>query len=144
MTNFISWNMSEALARTKKVRAGHRSSATRLMHQLDGEYEIDDGPTLNRLMQCKLSLNEKLDRLHTLDEEILALVEDEGIADEIEQADQFKERIQQVVFRVEHEINVKKSSTVALFWLASYMTDCSQNTDLKYNRIRNFQYLHLV
>ena len=104
--------MSEALARTKKVRAGHRSSATRLMHQLDGKYEIENGPTLNRLMQCKLSLNEKLDRLRALDEEILALVEDEGIADEIEQADQFKEQIQQVVFRVEHEINVKKSNTI--------------------------------
>jgi len=55
--------MSEALARTKKVRAGHRLSTTRLMHQLAGEYEIDDGPTLDRLMQCKVSLNEKLAKL---------------------------------------------------------------------------------
>ena len=28
--------------------------------------------------------------------------------------------------------------TVALFWSASYMTGC------RYNRIRNFNYLHLV
>ena len=75
--------MSEALARTKKVRAGHRSSATRLMHQLEGEYEIENGPTLDRLMQCKVSLNEKLDKLRELDEQILALVEEENIASEI-------------------------------------------------------------
>ena len=31
--------------------------------------------------------------------------------------------------------------TVALFWSA--MTGCSQNRDLRYNRIRNFHYLHL-
>ena len=27
---------------------------------------------------------------------------------------------------------------LALFWLTSYMTDCSQNRDLKYNRIKIF------
>ena len=86
--------MSEALARIKKVRAGNRSSAARLMHQLD---EIEAGPTLNRLMQCKVSLNEKLDKLRDLDEKILTLVEDDDIENEIEQADQFKERIQQAV-----------------------------------------------
>jgi len=62
--------MSEALARIKKVRAGNRSSATRLMHQLEGEYEIEAGPTFDRLMQCKVSLNEKLDKLRELDEQI--------------------------------------------------------------------------
>ena len=104
--------MSEALARTKKVRAGHRSSATRLMHQLEGEYEIEDGPTLDRLMQCKVSLNEKLDKLRELDEQILALVEDDGIESEIEQADQFNKRIQQAEIHVEHKISARESSTV--------------------------------
>ena len=100
--------MSEALARNKKVRAGHRSSAARLLRQLEGEYEIDDGPTLDRLMQCKLSLNQKLDKIRELDEEILALVDDDGIENEIEQADQFKERIQQATIRVEHKISARE------------------------------------
>ena len=103
--------MSEALARPKKVRAGHRSSATRLMRQLEGEYGIDGGPTLTRLMQCKLSLNEKLDRLRELNQEILALVEDDEIESEIEQADQFTERIQQAVIRLEHKINEREPSS---------------------------------
>ena len=104
--------MSEALARNKKVRAGHRSSATRLLRQLEGEYEIDDGPTLDRLMQCKLSLNQKLDKIRELDEEILALVDDDGIENEIEQADQFKERIQQATIRVEHKISAREQPSV--------------------------------
>ena len=42
-------------------------------------------------MQCKLLLTEKLERLCTLDEEILTLVGDDDIETEIEQVDQFKE-----------------------------------------------------
>jgi len=68
--------MSEALA---KVRVSNSSSTTRLMHQLEGEYEIEAGPTLDRLMQCKVSLNEKLDKLRELDEQILTLVENDDI-----------------------------------------------------------------
>lgn len=93
------------------MRAGHRSSTTRLMRQLEGEYEIDDGPSLERLMQCKLSLNEKLDRLRTLDDEILTLVVDEDIESESEQTDQFKERIHQAIFYVQHSISAKQCRT---------------------------------
>jgi len=99
--------MAEALARKKKVRAGHRSSATRLMHQLAEESDTAEGPSLDRLMQCKLTLSDKLQKLHTLDDEILALVDDEAVEDEIEQADIFKERIQQTVIRVERLITAK-------------------------------------
>ena len=106
--------MSDALVRAKKVLAGHRLSTTRLMHQLEGEYRIDDGPSLDRLMQCKLSLNEKLERLRTLDEEILTIVEDDDIESEIEQADQFKERIHQAMFRIQHKISVKESNAATV------------------------------
>jgi len=51
-------------------------------------------------MQCKLSLTEKLERLCTLDEEILTLVGDDDIEMKIEQADQFKERIHFAIFQV--------------------------------------------
>jgi len=81
------------------------------MRQLEGEYGIDDGPSLERLMQCKLSLNEKLDRVSTLDEEILALVDDDGIESEIEQADQFRERVHQAMFHLQHTIHAKDPSS---------------------------------
>ena len=34
--------------------------------------------------------------------------------------------------------------TIALFWSARYMTDCSQNKDVRYNRITSLHYLHLI
>ena len=74
---------------------------TRLMHQQEGECKVVDGPTLDRLMQCKISLNQKLVELRKLDEKILALVVDEDIESKIEQADQFTDRIQQTVFRIQ-------------------------------------------
>ena len=55
--------MMEAIARQKKIRAGHRSSATRLIHQLEEASALTEGPALDRLLQWKLSLNEKLQKL---------------------------------------------------------------------------------
>ena len=106
--------MSDALARAKKVRTGHRSLTTRLMHQLEEVYGIDDGSSLDRLMQYKLSLNEKLEWLRTLDEEILTIVEEDNIESEIEQADQFKDRIHQAIFRIQHKISVKEPSAATV------------------------------
>ena len=74
------------------------------MHLLKGEYKIVDEPMFDRLMQCKISLNERLDKLQELDKQILALTEDEDLESKIKQADQFTDRIWQVVFRIEHKI----------------------------------------
>ena len=68
--------MLEALARKKKVLAGHRWSATHIINQLEADHLSDYGLTLNRLQQCKLMLQEELKTLNTLEQEILVLVED--------------------------------------------------------------------
>ena len=52
------------------------------------------GITLDKLLQWKVSLNEKLMKIRTLDDKILALVDNDAIDDEIEQADVFSERLQ--------------------------------------------------
>ena len=96
--------MTEALARKKKTRAAHRSSATRIMNQLAEESAREDRPTLERLLQCKLSLKDKLETLKSLDEEIIAVVDEDALDDQIEQADVFKERVQQSVFIAERLI----------------------------------------
>ena len=96
--------MAEALARLKKVRAGHRSSASRLMNQLEEASAVTGGPVPEKLQQWKLSLTEKLDKLRALNDEILASIEDDAIADEIEQSDVFSERIQQCICHVEQLI----------------------------------------
>ena len=86
--------MTEALARKKKTRAAHRSSATRIMNHLAEESTSEDGPTLERLLQCKLSLKEKLETLKDESHLIIALVDEDPLEDQTDQADVFKERVQ--------------------------------------------------
>ena len=71
------------------------------MNQVDEASAVAGGPAIDKLLQWKLSLNEKLTKLQTLYEEILTLVEDGAIEDEIEQADVFRERLQQTICGVE-------------------------------------------
>ena len=82
--------MAEALAKKKKkrIRAGHKGSATKTVRQIT---EILEGnaPDRDRLSLLRITLKEKLDTIKTLDAEIVELIEDEGdLADEIEQADE--------------------------------------------------------
>ncbi len=58
------------------------------------EAMLDPGGELDktRLSQLKMSLQEKFETLKHLDEEILEMIDDEGLEEEIEQADAFKER----------------------------------------------------
>ena len=87
--------MAEALAKKRKIRGGHRASATRMVNAV-GEMitAFEATPTseldVKRLLQLKLSLEEKLSTIKQLDGEILDLVEDEAVEGEIEQADAFK------------------------------------------------------
>ena len=83
--------MSE-LPRKTRVRAGHRSSATKMITRSE-KLLAEDSPDVPRLLQLKLSLTEKLDTLKKLDSEILDMVEEDKVANEIEQSDEFKERI---------------------------------------------------
>ncbi len=85
---------AEGLATKKRVRAGHKASAKRMIGQVDSELAALS-PELTRLSQLRRSLEEKLETLKLLDVEILDLVEDEeALADEIEQADEFKSATQ--------------------------------------------------
>ena len=79
--------------------------ATRLMHHVE-ESDTTEGPWL---MQCKLTLADKLQKLHTLDEEILTNGDNEAVEDEIEQADVFNKKIQQTVIHLEHLITAKST-----------------------------------
>ena len=68
--------MAEALAKKKKIRSGHRLSAARMVNRVGETIKaFEDDPTteldVKGLLQLKLSLNEKLSTLKTLDGEIL-------------------------------------------------------------------------
>ncbi len=91
--------MSE-LSRKKRVRAGHRASATKMISRTE-ELLAGDSPDVLKLSQLKLSLNEKLEVLKQLDNEILAMVDEGDVAGEIEQSDEFKEGIYAAMVGVE-------------------------------------------
>ena len=60
-----------------------------------------DVPDAARLAQIKLSLQEKLTALQQLDAEILELVDEDAVADEIEQADAFKEDVYAAMVKID-------------------------------------------
>lgn len=69
--------MAEALAKKKRVRAGHKASATRLLGQVDDAIANTEALDVSKLTLLKMSLNEKLRTLKTLDREIVDLIENE-------------------------------------------------------------------
>ena len=72
--------MTEALPR-KKIHAGHRASATRLLNQIDAIL-VDVHPDGDKLTLLKLSLKEKLETLKLLDSEIVELTPEEELVRE--------------------------------------------------------------
>ena len=90
--------MAKALAKYKRIRSGHRASATRMINRVCEIIEVFEAdPTkaleVTGLLQLKLSLDEKLSTLKKLDREILELVEDEAAEEEIEHPDTYKETV---------------------------------------------------
>ena len=92
--------MTEGLARKKSIRAGHRGSATRMMNLADdllAAHIVDEA----RLAQLKLSLEEKLGTLKQLDGAILDLTKVDHLEDEIQAADEFKDRIYSILVKLD-------------------------------------------
>ncbi len=80
------------LAWKRKIRAGHRASATRILGQVEpalAETPVD----IDRLSQLKRMLEDKLETLKLLDGEVVEATPEEGIEDEIQQADEYNERL---------------------------------------------------
>ena len=82
---------AEALQRKKRVRAGHRASATQTQGQV-GATLGDASPDFDKLSMLKLTLEEKLKTLKELDAEIVGLVAEDDLETEIQQADECQEK----------------------------------------------------
>ena len=93
--------MAEGLARKKCIRAGHKASTTKLLNKLDELRADSDSIDTSKLLRLKLSLEEKLGTLKTLDSEILDLTKEDDLGDEIEQADAYKEGIYDAMVEIE-------------------------------------------
>ena len=91
---------SEGVARKKRIRARHKASATKIVTQIDGILG-EDSPDITKLLQLKLSIQEKLETIKSLDGEMLDLVTEEELTSEIEQADAYKEGIYIAMIRID-------------------------------------------
>ena len=79
-----------ALAKKKRIRAGHKASATKTMSKID-DIVGTDSPDSSTLSLMKLTLKEKLETIRVLDSEIVELIDDEAaVTTEIEQTDGYR------------------------------------------------------
>ena len=101
--------MAEELARKRRQRAGHRSSAKRIISSV---IDVLGGGDISRvreheikLKQQRDSLQQKLNTLRQLDAEILDLVAEEEIEGEIKRADLLKENVQLAIANIENALS---------------------------------------
>ena len=91
------------MARKKGIRAGHKGSAIKIIHKIEdalGTTPIDKA----RLSTPHWNLSDKLDTIKALNAETIELIEDEtALADEIEQADNYKEGIYEALLKIDQE-----------------------------------------
>ena len=94
--------MGEELTKKCKIRGGHRTSTTRAISAsaaiLD-DFDASNKRLIEKFLQQKITLKEKLDILQKLDHEILIGVEEKDIENEIEESSLLREKI--------HAINCK-------------------------------------
>ena len=95
--------MAEGIATKKRVRGGQRTSVTRTLHQI--ETALTGEPDVSRLTALKMAITEKLKSLSTLDDDIANLIEDEAeLATDIEQADDYKQRIYTAIVSIDKAV----------------------------------------
>ena len=106
--------MADNVARKKGIRAGHKGSATKIICKIEdtlGTTPIDKA----RLSTLHRNLSDKLDAIKALDAEINELIEDEtALADEIEQANNYKEGIYEALLKIGQETKSPNPLTASL------------------------------
>ncbi len=87
---------AEVSTRKRRIRAGHKASALGQLAVALGETP----PNPDRLSLLQQTLEQKLETLKGLDTEIIELTPEETLDDEIQQADDYRERIYEALTRI--------------------------------------------
>lgn len=101
--------MAEALGKKKRIRAGHRTSATKTIRQIE-DILASETPDKERLSLLRLTLNEKLETIKVLHSEVIELIGHYTLADEIEQADDYKENAFSALIRTDRVTKAPSTS----------------------------------
>ena len=97
--------MAEGLAKKKRIRAGHRASATRTLTKVNEALTAETSDE-SKLQQLKLTLEEKPGTVKLLDDEIINLIEEDALATEIEQADDYKTDIYAALVKIDKALKL--------------------------------------
>ena len=100
--------MTEALAKKKRIRAGHKASATKTIRHIEEGF-TSDTPDKARVTAA-IDLKEKFETIKALDGDIIDLIEDDTLADEIEQADAYKETIFASLVRIDELMEIRSTT----------------------------------
>ena len=93
----------DALARKRKLHGVHRSSATRIMGQV--EALIAMAPiNLDELALLQANLSSKRTKLEALDTEIVEITPQDQLEEEIGKADEYTERIQKILLQIDRAL----------------------------------------
>ena len=98
-------SLMDGLGRKKRIRAAHRSSATR---NVNGTYELIRSSEVNlaKLRQAKQRLTEKLKTLADCDAQILELTAEDDLEGENESADLTREKITLCIIDIDGAIDL--------------------------------------
>ena len=98
--------MSAEEVKMKRLkRRGHCESMTRLIGQLMDNLEEEKGPNMLKLRQQRSLVSAKFDILSKQDEEILEMTPEDDIEQEIDLADQTKEKVCLAINDIDHALD---------------------------------------
>ena len=103
-----------ALQQKRKVRTGHRGSASRMQGQVAtmlGTSALD----LSKLAMLKLTLEEKLKTLKELDPETVKLVSEDDLETEIQQTDECQKKIFEGLAQIKRVLTLPNNCSYSNF-----------------------------
>ena len=98
------------LARKKRTRSGHRASTSRFVNQATTALEESDVDT-DQLSLINRMLVEKIETLKVLDSELADLVPDDELEEEIQRADEYKEKVYGVMAKLKKALGTPPAPT---------------------------------
>ena len=118
-------------AKIKKVRGGHRGSATKMVNDIDAVLAatpID----LAKVIRIKRTLEDKVTTLKDLDEKVLDSIDDEAvIADEIQQSDEFLGNIYATLLKAEETLSTRAAPGLSVTTSSASRGNCQPSLTTK-------------
>ena len=92
--------MAEGLSRKKRIRAGHRASATRTMKQIDALLAAPSAEASAEVCTAKVESRREAGNVEAAGCRNVGLTSEDDLENEIQQADEFKDEIYSAIVRL--------------------------------------------